>query len=87
MRRFPAPWTVEPIDAGLKVIYSDLALCVYGTADLNCAELSEHAGKLARLIPNPEGYESAARALAAKCPTEHTACGFSHVVFGPLVPL
>jgi len=39
MRRFPAPWTVEPIDAGLKVIDSDLALCVYGTADLNCAEL------------------------------------------------
>jgi hypothetical protein len=43
MRRFPAPWTVEPLDAGYKVVDANgqVLAYVYGIDDLRDARISK----------------------------------------------
>ena len=43
MRRFPAPWTVEPLDSGFKIVDANgqTLAYVYGHADQRAATLDE----------------------------------------------
>jgi hypothetical protein len=43
MRRFPPPWTVEPLDGGFKVVDSNgqTLAYVYGHADLRDAQIAK----------------------------------------------
>jgi hypothetical protein len=43
MRRFPPPWTIEPLDAGYKVVDANgqVLAYVYGHADLRDAQIAK----------------------------------------------